>query len=586
MVKRVLVFLILFIAINSYADSQNINSSGIIATSQSLASQAGLQILQQGGNAIDAAVAVGYALAVTEPCCGNIGGGGFMLIHIANGQNYFINFREKAPQAISPQLFLDNKGNELPHIMTNNYLPVGIPGTVLGLNTALKKYGTMSLVQVMQPAIQLAQKGFILSSYSADLLRKNLSNKTVQPNVAKIFFKNGRPLEAGERLIQPQLANTLTSIAKGGDSAFYYGDIPAQIAHASQFYQGVIKTSDFLNYSAELMPPIYCNYRGYQIISAPPPSSGGVTLCEMLKIVEKYPLKQWGYHSAASVHANIEAMRFAYADRNHYLGDPNFVHNPIDFLLSDNHIKSIIKQIKQNAVINSQQLGASLNSPAEKPQTTHYSILDKNGNAVAVTYTLNGDFGAKVIAGNTGFFLNNELDDFAITTTQPNQFGLIQGAANLIAPDKRPLSSMTPTIITKNGKLFLVVGSPGGSTITTTVLQIIENVIDFNMPLNWAVAAPRYHMQWLPDVVYIENNTFSQRVLLQLRHMGYAFIKGSPFHTMQWGAVNAIECDDKSGKCIGAVDPRQPDGSVAIFNNLNKPKPQVVIKKRRRKKNK
>lgn len=586
MVKRVLIFFIYFIAINSYADQQSSYSSSIVATSQSLATQAGLQILQQGGNAIDAAVAVGYALAVTEPCCGNIGGGGFMLIHLANGQNHFINFREKAPQAISPQLFLDNQGNELPHIMINNYLSVGIPGTVLGLNTALKKYGTMSLIQVMQPAIQLAQNGFILSKYSADILQKNFSHKTIQPNVAKIFYKNGSPLAAGNRLIQTQLANTLSSIAKMGDNAFYDGDIPQQIVQASRTDHGVIKTSDFLNYSVELMPPIYCNYRGYQIISAPPPSSGGVTLCEMLKIVEKFPLKQWGYHSIASAHVNIEAMRFAYADRNHYLGDPNFVRNPIDYLLSENHIKSIIKQIKQNTVTQSQQLGAELNNSIEKPQTTHYSIMDNYGNAVAVTYTLNGDFGAKVIAGNTGFFLNNELDDFAITTSQPNRYGLIQGAANLIAPNKRPLSSMTPTIITKNGKLFLVVGSPGGSTITTTVLQVIENVIDFNMPLNWAVAAPRYHMQWLPDVVYIENNTFSPRVLLQLRHMGYTFNVGSPLQETQWGAVNAIECDDKSGKCIGAVDPRQPDGSVAIFNNLNQLQPKVVLKKRRHKKNK
>lgn len=538
------------------------STSGIVATSQSLASQVGLQILQQGGNAIDAAVAVGYALAVVEPCCGNIGGGGFMLIHLANGQDHFINFREKAPHAISAELFTDNNGNISSDIMTHNYLSVGVPGSVMGLNQALKEYGTLSLQQVMQPAIKLAKQGYMLSPYSAKKIKQNLSLLKIAPNVANIFFNQGIPLHAGDRLIQTQLANTLQQIASGGTQIFYQGDIAKQIVQASNKDHGVLSLTDFKNYTIEQQKPIYCNYRGYQIISAPPPSSGGVTLCEMLQILQYYPLKKWGYHSVESAHINIEAMRYAYADRNQYLGDPDFVYNPIPKLLSQNHIQYIIQQINKNYITNSQKLGLIINSTTEQPQTTHYSVMDKYGNAVAVTYTLNGDFGAKVIAENTGFFLNNELDDFAIKVGHANQFGLVQGSANLIAPNKRPLSSMTPTIITENGKLFLILGSPGGSTITTTILQIIENVIDYGMTINQAVSAPRYHMQWLPDKVFIEKNAFSSNVLSQLQQMGYVINMGSPFNTPQWGAVAAIERDPITDKLIGAIDPRRPDGSV------------------------
>lgn len=551
------------IILSATATATATQPQGAVVTSQSLASQAGLTILQQGGNAIDAAVAVGYALAVTDPCCGNIGGGGFMLIHSSNGQDHFINFREKAPHKISSTLFLDAHGNMLPEIIQYNYLPVGVPGTVMGLNTALKEYGTLPLATVMQPAIQLAKQGFILSSYSAKLIQQQLPYPKIQSNVANIFFKNGSALLSGDRLTQTQLANTLQQIATGGSDAFYQGNIAKQIVQASQNDHGVFTLDDYKNYTVEQPQPVICNYRGYQIISAPPPSSGGITLCEMLKIIQHYPLSRWGYHSVATTHLNIEAMRYAYIDRNRYLGDPDYIKNPIQFLLSDNHINQIVHQIEKNPVGNAQQSAPEMTQQMEKPQTTHYSVIDKYGNAVAVTYTLNGDFGAKVIAGNTGFFLNNELDDFAIKLGSANQFGLVQGAANLIAPNKRPLSSMTPTIVTKNGKLFLILGSPGGSTITTTVLQIIENVIDFNMPLTSAVAAPRYHMQGFPNQVFIEANTFSPNVLLQLQKMGYTFKTGSPFGSPQWGAVAAIERDPLTGKATGAIDPRRPDGMVA-----------------------
>ncbi len=555
--------ILLFFAQSLISTAVAATSSSMVVTSQALASQVGLQILNQGGNAIDAAVAVGYALAVTEPCCGNIGGGGFMLIHLANGQNHFINFREKAPQAISSQLFLDNNGNIKQNVMTNNYLSVGVPGTVMGLNTALKEYGTLSLKQVMQPAINLAKNGFLVSPYLAESIKTNLNSAINQANVANIFFKEGNPLQAGERLIQTQLANTLQQIASGGSKAFYQGNSAQQIVAVSAQDHGVLTLNDFNNYTVDQQTPIYCQYQGYQIISAPPPSSGGVTLCEMLQILQHYPLKEWGYQSAKSAHINLEAMRYAYADRNQYLGDPDFVYNPMQKLLSQNHIQNIIKQIDKNIVTDSRKLGLMTTKTAEQPQTTHYSLIDKYGNAVAVTYTLNGEYGAKVIAGNTGFFLNNELDDFAIQVGKANQYGLVQGNANLIAPNKRPLSTMTPTIVTKNGKIVLIVGSPGGSTIATTVLQVIEDMIDYSMTIKQAVDAPRYHMQWLPDNVFIEQNVFSPKVLSQLQQMGYVFKTGSPWNTARWGAVAAIERDPYTGKLIGAIDPQRPDGSVA-----------------------
>ena len=555
--------LLLFFAQNFTATANAASSAGMVVTSQALASQVGLQILNQGGNAIDAAVAVGYALAVTEPCCGNIGGGGFMLIHLANGQDHFINFREKAPKEISPKLFEDKQGNILPQLMTNNYLSVGVPGTVMGLNTALKEYGTLSLRQVMQPVILLAKNGFIVSPYFAKSLLTNLSSSEIQTNIANIFFKHGKPLQAGDRLKQIQLANTLQQIAAGGSKAFYQGDSAKQIVAASDQDHGVLTQNDFNNYTVDQQTPIYCHYRGYQIISAPPPSSGGVTLCEMLQIVQHFPLKQLGYHTLTSARINIEAMRYAYADRNQYLGDPDFVNNPIQKILSLKHIQSIVSKINANVVTNLPVLNLKKAEVTEQPQTTHYSVIDKYGNAVAVTYTLNGEYGAKVIAGNSGFFLNNELDDFAIQIGIANQYGLVQGNANLIAPNKRPLSSMTPTIITKNGKLFLIVGSPGGSTITTTVLQIIEDVIDYGMTINQAVAAPRYHMQAFPNNVFIEPDAFASKELLQLQQMGYVIKVGSPFKAKKWGAVAAIMRDIQTGKLIGAIDPRRPDGAVA-----------------------
>lgn len=559
-VKFFIISLIIFLIPELSSANQ---SFGTVVSSQALASQAGYQILQQGGNAIDAAVAVGYALAVTDPCCGNLGGGGFMLIHLANGQSQFINFREKAPQAISAKMFLDSNGNINDNALLSGYLAVGVPGTVMGLNSALQQYGKLSLSTVMQPAINLAQHGIIVTPFTAEKLQRYNQYFQTQNNIKQIFYHSGKPLPAGAKLFQPQLANTLKQIAQQGTAVFYQGDIAQQIVQASKENGGVLTLADFQHYSIENMQPIYCAYRGYLIISSPPPSSGGVILCEMLKILQNYPLSHWGFHSVASTHVNLEAMRYAYADRNEYLGDPDFVNNPIQWLLSFDHIHSILQQINKISVRNSQDIGFSSHQIVEQPQTTHYSVVDRYGNAVAVTYTLNADFGAKVIAGNTGFFLNNELDDFSIQANHPNEFGLVQGSANQIAPNKRPLSSMMPTILTKNGKLFLVLGSPGGSTIITTVLQTIENIIDFKMGLQQAINTPRYHMQWLPDVVFMEPNVFTPDVIAALEKDGYHMQSKSPFGTAQWGAVAAIESDPTTGKLLGAIDIRRPDGGVA-----------------------
>lgn len=547
--------LLYFIVFQAYALSP---SHGMVVTSQHHATDAGIEILNKGGNAIDAAVAVGYALSVVEPCCGNLGGGGFMLIHLNDNQNIFLNFREKAPIKANTALYLDKNGQPVTERMRMGYLPVAVPGTVMGLNTALKKYGTMSLAEVMSSAIKLASQGFVLVPGDVKFLKNSWAELKTQSNVALIFGKNGHSLQAGDRLIQADLANTLRYIARYGTAGFYQGRIAKQLVEASREHGGVLSLQDFSNYSVDIQKPLMCQYRGYDIISAPPPSSGGVVLCEILNITSAYPLSALGYHQPQAVHYILEAMRLAYADRNRYLGDPNFVNNPVEKLISKEYATRVRKLIQPWKAGRSTMVMNSLVSSHEKPQTTHYSIVDRYGNAVSVTYTLNGNFGSKVIAGDTGFFLNNEMDDFALTPNTPNEFGLIQGDKNKIEPQKRPLSSMTPTIVLKNQQLYMVLGAPGGSTIPTQVLETLENVIDYHMNIKQAVDAPRYHMQWLPDLVYIEADAFSEATRHVLRRMGYRFQMGSPYNTSKWGAVAAILV--KYGQVTGAIDKRRPQG--------------------------
>ena len=548
------------------------SSDGMVVTAQHTASEVGAQILHQGGNAIDAAVAVGYALAVTHPCCGNLGGGGFMTIHLADGRNTFINFREKAPLAARADMFLDAQGKVLGDKSLTGYLAVGVPGTVMGLEMAREKFGTLPRATLMAPSIHLAADGFILTRGDVDVLNDATKAFRAQPNVAGIFLKNGNPFAPGDRLRQLDLAATLRAISDGGADVFYHGAIAAAVSAASQAHGGLLTREDFAAYTVTESAPITCPYRGYTVVSAPPPSSGGVTLCEMLQVLEGYPLDKMGFHSSAAVHVMTEAMRHAYRDRNTYLGDPDFVKNPVARLLSARNAESIRAHILRNRATPSATLQGGAASD-EHATTTHYSIVDRLGNVASVTYTINDDFGAKVIAGNTGFFLNNEMDDFTAKPGFANYYGLVQGKANAIAPGKRPLSSMTPTIVLKDGKPVLVVGAPGGSRIITTVLEVIVNVIDHGMTLQQAVDAPRIHHQWMPDTIAGEPFALSADTVKALTGMGYKVVALEP-----WGTGNAAEAigiaptDAASSKALwfvrpgrlyGASDSRAPAGSAA-----------------------
>jgi gamma-glutamyltranspeptidase / glutathione hydrolase len=508
--------------------------NGMVVTSQHLASEVGAQILKEGGNAVDAAVAVGYALAVVLPCCGNIGGGGFATLHLADGKDVFLNFREKAPSASTETMYLDDAGELVPDLSLRGYKAVGIPGSVLGFDTMLVRYGTMPRERVMAPAIRLAEQGFVLTQGDADILVGTTETFAAEPNVAAIFLNDGKPWQAGERLIQKDLAATLRAIAKDGPEAFYKGPIADAVVAASAANGGILTKQDFADYTVAETAPVRCSYRGYELISSPPPSSGGTTLCLILNILESYPMKELGFHSAAGIQLSIEAMRHAYVDRNFALGDPDFVDNPLDRLLSKDYAAEIRARIVVGRAGNSKDVQPGV-PPHEGTETTHYSIVDKAGNAVAVSYTINANFGAKVIAGNTGFFPNDEMDDFTTKPGAPNLFGLVQGKKNAIEPGKRPLSSMSPTIITKDGHTFMVIGSPGGARIITITLEAIMNVIDYGLDPQEAVDAPRFHHQWLPDEVFVEPMALSPDTRMMLTEMGYKITE-----IAAWGAAAAI----------------------------------------------
>ncbi|WP_217647632.1 gamma-glutamyltransferase [Collimonas sp. OK412] len=509
--------------------------NGMVVTSQHLASQVGVDILKMGGNAIDAAVAVGYAQAVVNPCCGNIGGGGFMTIHLADGRDTFINFRETAPAAASANMYLDANGKAITNASLFGYLAAGVPGTVLGLDTAQRQYGKLTRAQVMQPAIKLARDGYILNRGDTDILDTTIAQFKKDPEAARLFLRrDGTPLQPGDRLVQKDLAKTLEAISRNGPDAFYKGAIPAAVERASKTGGGIITAADFAGYKISESAPLSCTYRGYVFVSAPPPSSGGATMCQILNILEGYDMKALGFHSASAVHYMTEAMRHSYMDRNTFLGDPAFVKNPLDRLLSKEYAASIRAKIAADKATPSVEVQPGM-APHEKPETTHYSIVDKDGNAVSTTYTINGRFGAVVIAPGTGFFLNDEMDDFTVKAGVQNLFGLVQGATNSIAPGKRPLSSMAPTLVTKDGKTYMVLGSPGGSRIITITLETALNVIDYGMAPQEAVDAPRIHHQWLPDEVYYETRGLSPDTLKILDGMGYKMKEQTP-----WGAAELI----------------------------------------------
>ena len=531
---------------------------GMAVSSQRDASKAGADILAAGGNAIDAAVAIGYALAVTHPCCGNIGGGGFATIHLANGKDTFINFREKAPMAATSTMYLDASGNVIPGLSLRGYKAVGVPGSVMGFEKMLTEYGTMSRAQVMAPAIKLADEGYILQDGDVRVLGFATEAFSKEPNVAAIFLNNGQPWKAGDRLVQKNLAATLKEVSAQGPDVFYKGDIAQRVVDASKANGGLLTMKDFADYTVTESAPLRCSYRGYQIISSPPPSSGGASMCEIMNILSGYPMDKMPVHSAKSIHLMVEAMRHAYVDRNFSLGDPDFVKNPLDKILSPKHAAEIRAKIDPVKATPSSEVKIGV-APHESVQTTHYSVVDKAGNAVSVTYTINGGFGAQVIAGNTGFFLNNEMDDFTSKVGAPNLFGLVQGDNNSIQPGKRPLSSMSPTIITKNGKIFMVTGSPGGARIITITLESILNVIDHKMDIQAAVDTPRIHHQWMPDTIYVEDKAVTPDVRKQLEAAGYNFTENR-----SWGSDEGIIIGVKNGKRVlyGANDDRATAGAA------------------------
>ena len=530
--------------------------NGVVVSTQKEASEVGLQVLEDGGNAIDAAVAVGYALAVTDPCCGNLGGGGFMTLRLADGKETFINFRETAPLKASADMYLDERGKLIKDLSTDGYLAVGVPGTVMGLNYALDKYGTKSRSQVIEPAIELAKEGYILQSGDVQIFEAG-KQRLLEPNVAKIFLQSGdKTYQAGDLLIQTDLANSLTAIAEDGTEAFYQGEIAQKIVAASQKNQGILSLADFARYQVREYEPISCDYRGYRVISSPPPG-GGTTVCQMLNILSGYDLKESGWRTPQSLHHLFSSMLFAFGDRNHYLGDPDFIDNPTDKLLSTKYAQQLRDKIAFEAIDPESVYKTDIQQ--EGTNTTHYSVVDKDGNAVAVTYTINSYFGAGVIAPGTGFLLNNEMDDFTTKLGAANQFGLRQGEANSIEPGKRPLSSMSPTIVTKDGELYLVTGSPGGSTIPTTVLQVITNLIDYGMNLADAVNTPRLHYQGLPNRVISESKAISTETFRGLRLRNYSILP-----MIRWGAAESIVVDTDS-MMTGVNDRRKPAGKAVAY---------------------
>ncbi|WP_434064178.1 gamma-glutamyltransferase [Pararhizobium gei] len=542
--------------------------NGMVVTAQRLASDVGIEILKKGGNAIDAAVAVGYALAVVYPTAGNIGGGGFMTIRLKDGNTTFLDFRERAPMAATKTMYLDEKGEIVKGRSTDGYLAVGVPGSVMGLETARERYGTMQRRDLIAPAIDFARNGFVLSQGDVASLASGAKKLSKDREAAAVFLKpDGKSYGVGERLIQPDLAASLAKISEKGADAFYKGEIADRIVKASTYSGGILAKADFEQYTVRELKPVTCNYRGYDIASSPPPSSGGVIICEILNVLEGYPLSYMGYGSAETVHVMIEAMRHAYVDRNSALGDPGFVNNPVDTLIDKSYAAKIRDKINPYRAGISQDLMPK--GMGESTETTHYSIIDRDGNAVAVTYTLNGSFGAGIVAAGTGILLNNEMDDFTSKPGAPNLYGLVQGEANAIEPKKTPLSSMSPTIISKDGQPFMVIGSPGGARIITITLEAIINVIDHGMTIQEAIDAPRIHHQWLPDKVYMEPFALSSDTLKRLTEIGHDVAIDQSWPV--WGQAAGILVGGKNLKEIeagggarysGAIDSRSAAGAA------------------------
>jgi len=533
---------------------------GMVASVDAMATQVGVEILRQGGNAVDAAVAVGFALAVTHPQAGNLGGGGFMLLRTASGRATAIDFREMAPGHASRDMFLDKQGNADSKLSLTSHLASGTPGTVAGLALAAQKYGTLPLSTLLAPAIKLARDGIPVNDALADDLKTYGKEVLVtHPNSKAIFYKpDGTPWQKGDRLVQKNLAHSLQLIARQGPDAFYKGEIADEIAGEMAQHGGLINKADLAAYRAVERKPVSGTYRGYEVFSMPPPSSGGIHIVQILNILENFDLAKMGFGSADAMQVMAEAEKYAYADRSEYLGDPDFVKVPWQALTSKAYAKSLAQHIDVAKARPSSEIKPGKLEPYESNQTTHFSVVDKQGNAVAVTYTLNTYFGSGIVAGNSGILMNNEMDDFSAKPGTPNVYGLVGGEANAVQPAKRPLSSMSPTIVAKGGKTWLVTGSPGGSRIITTVLQMVVNSIDFGMNVAEATNAPRFHHQWLPDQLRVEKG-FSPDTLRLLEVKGQ-HVKVLP----SMGSTQSIIIGP-DGMLYGASDPRSIDDLSAGY---------------------
>lgn len=531
---------------------------GMVASTSEIASRVGVEILQRGGNAIDAGVAVGLALAVTWPSAGNLGGGGFMLIRRADGRAEIIDYRERAPLAATRDMYLDKEGNVIKDASTIGYRAVGVPGTVAGLSAALERHGKMKWADVVEPARKLAADGFVLNYHTARSLSRSEKLLSRFPDSRRIFLRDGKMYEEGDRFTQPELAATLTRLKERGPREFYEGETARLIAEDMKANGGLITARDLSDYEPTIRQPLKGTYRGYGILTMPPPSSGGTALIQMLNMLEHYELRELGYHSSAHIHLLIEVMRRAFADRAEFMGDADFVKVPVAGLTSKKYAADLVRNIDLDRATPSAKIGAGAVPTHESNNTTHFTIVDAEGSVVSNTYTLNGGYGSGVTARGTGILLNNEMDDFTSKPGVPNAYGLLQSEANAIAPRKRPLSAMTPTIVLKEGNVYFVVGSPGGPTIINTVLQVIINLVDFEMNLQQSIDAARFHHQWKPDSIRWEPFGISDETREALVKRGHVFNKRPDY----MGDAQGVMIDPESGMRLGAADPRL--GGVAV----------------------